>query len=331
MKYIKEKINGKYTERIITCTVFIILTLIIALGAAFAPKEITVYHGETIEKLYTSSQTVEEVLIEIRLEQSEDLFIVPGLETKIAAGMEIHIFKTENIPVYVDGKNKNISMPLIDMRYLLKRQGIFLEEADKIESNIFTEEDKYIRVVRITSGLIERQVDVDFNTLLRPNHDLFRGERRILTPGVKGSKLQLVHVIYEDNLPVEEQVLAEEIIQQPTDQIMEFGTKERIQPASRHAALTGNQRVVKEMVVEATAYTHTGNTTFTGIWPYEGVVAVDPRVIPLGTKMYVEGYGYAVAADTGGLIKGNIIDVFMDTHEKAVNWGRKKVKIYILE
>jgi 3D (Asp-Asp-Asp) domain-containing protein len=112
---------------------------------------------------------------------------------------------------------------------------------------------------------------------------------------------------------------------------MEFGTKERMQPTSRHAVLTGNQRVVKEMVVESTAYTHTGNTTFTGIWPYEGVVAVDPRVIPLGTKMYVEGYGYATAADTGGLIKGNIIDVFMDTHEKAVNWGRRQVKIYILE
>jgi len=58
---------------------------------------------------------------------------------------------------------------------------------------------------------------------------------------------------------------------------------------------------------------------------------VDPRVIPLGTLLYVEGYGYAEAQDTGGLIKGNIIDVFMDTEEKARQWGRRQVQVYILD
>ncbi|WP_051533823.1 3D domain-containing protein [Desulfitibacter alkalitolerans] len=327
MKYIKERIN----EKTITYIVFMSLVLIIALGAAFAPKEITIYQGQSVEKVYTTSQNVGEALIELGLEQTEELFVVPGMDAKIVAGMEIHIFNTENIRVYVDGMDENISMPLIDMRYLLSRQGIFLEETDKIDGNIFVEEEKYVKVIRVTTGVIEREVEINFNTVLRPNHELFRGERRILTPGVKGSKLEVVHVTYEDNIPAQKQVLAEEIIQEPRDQIMEFGTKERIQSASRNSVLTENQRIVKEMIVESTAYTHTGNTTFTGIWPYEGVVAVDPRVIPLGTKMYVEGYGYATAADTGGLIKGNIIDVFMDTHEKAVNWGRRQVKIYILE
>ncbi|MBQ9266909.1 3D domain-containing protein, partial [bacterium] len=67
------------------------------------------------------------------------------------------------------------------------------------------------------------------------------------------------------------------------------------------------------------------------------VIAVDPKVIPLGSKVYVEGlngaadYGYAVAADTGSAIKNNKIDVYMDTHSAALNWGRKSVKVYVVE
>lgn len=61
------------------------------------------------------------------------------------------------------------------------------------------------------------------------------------------------------------------------------------------------------------------------------VVAVDPRVISLGSKVYVEGYGYAVAADTGGAIKGNKIDLFMPNKQDALNWGRRTIPVTILE
>ena len=97
-------------------------------------------------------------------------------------------------------------------------------------------------------------------------------------------------------------------------------------------------RAGKEIYVTSTAYTANCNgcsgTTATGINlhanPNAKVIAVDPRVIPLGTKVYVEGYGYAIAADTGGAIKGNKIDVFFPSKSDAYRWGRKKVKIKIL-
>ena len=66
------------------------------------------------------------------------------------------------------------------------------------------------------------------------------------------------------------------------------------------------------------------------------VLSVDPTVIPLGSKLYVQGlngaadYGYAVAADTGGAIKGNRVDLYMDTHSQALQWGRRDVRVYIL-
>lgn len=95
----------------------------------------------------------------------------------------------------------------------------------------------------------------------------------------------------------------------------------------------------KEFTVSATAYTASctgcSGITKTGINlkknPGMKVIAVDPSVIKLGTKVHVEGYGYAVAGDIGGAIKGNKIDVFIPTKDAAYKWGRKNVKITILD
>ena len=81
--------------------------------------------------------------------------------------------------------------------------------------------------------------------------------------------------------------------------------------------------------MEATAYSG-GGTTASGMAAAVGRVAVDPRVIPLGTRLYIEGYGYAVAADTGGAIKGNRIDLFFETYDEAISFGRRKVTVYVL-
>lgn len=82
---------------------------------------------------------------------------------------------------------------------------------------------------------------------------------------------------------------------------------------------------------EATAYTWTGNRTATGTWPSRGTVAVDPRVIPLGTELHIEGYGPAVAADTGGAIQGQKIDLYMDSEHECLQWGRRQVEVRVIE
>lgn len=87
----------------------------------------------------------------------------------------------------------------------------------------------------------------------------------------------------------------------------------------------------KFLIMEATAYTHTGNRTYTGTWPSRGTIAVDPAVIPLGTQLWVEGYGIGIAADTGGAIRGNKIDLFMETRSECIEWGRRTVLVRILE
>lgn len=102
---------------------------------------------------------------------------------------------------------------------------------------------------------------------------------------------------------------------------------------------TPSKQVKKEITVESTAYTAYCNgcigITKTGIDlrknPNQKVIAVDPSIIPLGTNVYVEGYGHAVAGDVGSAIKGNTIDVYFPATKEAFEWGRKQVKVQILD
>ncbi len=112
--------------------------------------------------------------------------------------------------------------------------------------------------------------------------------------------------------------------------------KATVKKASTKKASTSS-KAYKTITVKATAYTAncTGcsGITATGLNlkknPNVKAISVDPKVIPLGTKVHVEGYGTAIAADTGGAIKGNKIDVFMPSKSKALNWGRKTVTVKV--
>ena len=91
-----------------------------------------------------------------------------------------------------------------------------------------------------------------------------------------------------------------------------------------------NNNVVRTMNVVATAYTGY-STTSTGQKPVWGTIAVDPKVIPYGTKVYIPQFGRTfIANNTGGAIKGNKIDIFMNTKKECYNWGRKNIEIQIL-
>ena len=87
----------------------------------------------------------------------------------------------------------------------------------------------------------------------------------------------------------------------------------------------------KIFTVLATAYTHTGRTTATGTWPVVGrTIAVDPRVIPLGSHVLINGVEY-IAEDTGGFIKGRRIDIFMDTKSECDIWGAQYIEVEVMK
>jgi len=98
---------------------------------------------------------------------------------------------------------------------------------------------------------------------------------------------------------------------------------------------SGTSRYSRALTMTATAYTayDDGNShyTYRGNYVRKGLVAVDPSVIPLGTRLYIPGYGYAVADDIGGAIKGNKIDLAFDSRSEALQFGRQTITVYIVE
>jgi len=170
-----------------------------------------------------------------------------------------------------------------------------------------------------------RLADVPVQTEVRESDELPPGMHKVLQEGSPGLKRQVVKLTTV-NGNTEEQVIHEFQLNTPKKRVIIENSK----PVSGEILDLAKLKVVKSFTVEATAYTYTGNRTATGLNPRVGLIAVDPKVIPLGSRVYVDGYGYAIAADTGGAIRGNKVDVFFPTLRECLDWGRRPVRLYLL-
>lgn len=172
---------------------------------------------------------------------------------------------------------------------------------------------------------------IPHKTVYQLSREVSPGRVRTKTPGKDGTVNITYEIKLKDGKPVSKKALFSTRVE-PTDKLVLIGKEGRI--TSRGSYERGK---VKVMTMNASAYDTSQQTipggsgrTATGIPAEFGVVAVDPRVIPLGTMVYVEGYGVALAADTGGAIKGKRIDLCFDSRAQALAFGRRKVKVHIL-
>ncbi|HBW39158.1 G5 and 3D domain-containing protein [Desulfosporosinus sp. BICA1-9] len=193
----------------------------------------------------------------------------------------------------------------------------------------------------ITSRIQVVEQEIPFETQYVESDKLLPGMSQTEEQGEEGVLRQVIKTFEVDGQPVDQQVVASLELKSPKKEVIiqnsEPIPKKKVIVQTPKKAIAEKEQVdlinlniSKTLDVEATAYTYTGNNTATGVKPREGLIAVDPKVIPMGTKVYVEGYGYAIAADTGGAILGNKIDVFFGTLRQCMDWGRKPVRIHIL-
>lgn len=188
----------------------------------------------------------------------------------------------------------------------------------------------------VTRHIVTRKLPIEraIERIIDPKMD--RGTSRVVREGSDGEMIQAVMVKRGDNGVISETVLSERVWVRPQPKVIATGSREplRVLLTSR-----GNYTYRTVMTMTATAYEpsprscgkYADGYTAIGMKAAPGVVAVDPRVIPLRTRLYVEGYGPALAADVGAAIKGNRIDVFFETVDEALRYGRRQVNVYILE
>jgi 3D (Asp-Asp-Asp) domain-containing protein len=169
---------------------------------------------------------------------------------------------------------------------------------------------------------------------IRFKTDMSPGTKKVVRRGEPGITVVTERVTLWNSVIVDRQVLSRVAVQRPQPGVIVAGPPRSIAEAM---AFTGIHKLVAVYAMVATAYTAdsaqavpTGRTA-TGLPAHYGVVAVDPRVIKLGSRLFIQGYGTAIAADTGGAIRGNRIDLCMDSLRSAIIWGRQPVRVYVLQ
>lgn len=177
--------------------------------------------------------------------------------------------------------------------------------------------------------IVQRE-PIPYPTLRKSSSALRNGSSKTVRAGINGEKQITYRVTYKDGKEVHREKVATKILKHSVPEVVAVGSRTTL--ASR-GYLSGR----KMIIMSATSYSPSprenggSSRTATGLKIGHGIVAVDPNFIPLGTKLYIEGYGYAVAGDTGGAIKGNRIDLGHDSTSASNRFGRRKVKVYILD
>lgn len=285
--------------------------------------------------IVTESARLDEALADAGIAVGPSDVVEPPLDTVLAGTGPVEVTIRRAVPVtLVDGgRRRTVRTTARTVAELLAHQSVTLGEMDSLSvpRTAPITAGLEVRIIRRAEEFVATYVEIPFETVERPDSRLVVGSEEVIQTGVPGRKRVERFVRYEDGVEVSSEVVSETVVEEPTPQIVAYGTGGVVTRGGEQFRYTD----VLEMV--ATGYTPgpesnpDGNgLTYTGIPAARGIVAVDPSVIPLYTRLYVEGYGPALAADTGGAIKGNRIDLCFETVEEALAWGVRTVTVYVL-
>lgn len=252
-------------------------------------------------------------------------------------GTDVYITRAFFVNISADGMQTALKTSPATVREVLKSAEIEVSDGDIVNPTLDTVllGDSQIEINRVSTATVTETQTVEFSIERVNTDELYVGQTKVKTKGENGKKEYAYSITYVDGKETERTLVSEKTVKEPVDKVILVGTKKK--PVVSTASTPTEYKAVYTM--KATAYTYGedgGNRTATGIRPYRGVVAVDPSVIPLGSKLYIETsdgsfvYGNAVAADTGGAIKGNRVDIFFESNGECISFGRRTVNVYII-
>ncbi|SMC72112.1 3D domain-containing protein [Sporomusa malonica] len=319
---------AKYRKSKAIIIVALLLASLVATGFVWAYKKVQIVadgQNYSVNTLYKSPHKIlKQAGITLSPEDEIRLSTV-----KVNTGTVIEVFRAVPVMVTYQGKNTSLITGKPTVREVADQLGI---PQDKVK--LIPGEDSRpvagmnIKAVTLSEKIEEQESPDLYQVVRQPDATLEKGVEEVVQAGENGLKKATVRVRFEDGIKVSADVLSEIVAVGSKPQIIRVGTRD-IVDTSR-----GAMRFRDIRYMEATAYLPTDGSalglTATGISARRGVVAVDPDVIPLGTRVYVPGYGMGLAADTGGAIVGDKIDLCVEDASEAWRFGRRTVKVYVL-
>ena len=332
--YARSAIRFLGNHRIPTTTICccMVLTMLMSVITVTIQKVDVYDNGELVYSYHTADSAESSIL------EKSGLTLGLGDEcilTEENGIVTANITRALPVSVHADGQTILVMMTGGTVAKALTKAGLACGQRDRLN---FETTDKVfsgmlITLDRITGDQVVETVSLSYNTKKVETDELYVGETKVQQQGEKGEKKNTYEVTYVNGEESDRELISSEITKEPVDKIILVGTKVKSTFLKSSTAPTNYKKVIS---MTATAYS-AGGTTASGLPAQWGVVAVDPNVIPLGTKVYVETpdgkyiYGTAVAADTGGAIKGYKIDICVNTRKEAYAFGRRNVNVYILD
>ena len=308
---------------------------------AFADSEVS-------QEYSTRQELVSGFLTEngIEIGEFDKMSMLP--EDELYSGARLVIRKGRNFSVSVDGNVEIVTTTKKTVREAFEEAGIMVTESDRIEPSLDETvlEGMQVDVYRVLNQQITVDEEIPFKSNEVSDSSLDKGKTKIKVKGQNGLKRAVYNITTENGIEIKRELVSCVTVKEPVTQVVSVGTAQKSKSNSSvpRGTITTNAgkslNYSKKLTVTATAYTDSsGNKTAGGMMPQYGVIAVDPKVIPLGTKLYVEStddgkswtYGYCIAGDTGGAIKGNKIDLFYNSESECVRFGRRTAIVYVLD
>lgn len=306
-----------------------------------APREpviLFVHQGDLTLRLSTTRVSVGSALTAHQLRLGSHDYVTPLPTSAVTPGMHVYIYRAKRISI-VDGEvTATFYTTAETVAQALRQANIALGESDRVEPDLESRlgEGTSVTVIRVEEAVITVAEALPYTTVYRNDPGLEEGETLLLQAGREGTRYRRVQIIYENGSEVARRLLDSWLEPAPQPAIVAQGT---YTPVKTLETPDGVIHYVRTLRVLATWYNASDGgrppddpsygLTATGIPVDKGIIAVDPNVIPLGTRLYIPGYGPAVAADTGGGVVGNHIDLGFP-EGITPDWQTGWVTIYIL-
>ncbi len=319
------------------------------------PHQVLLYDEDRLVKILTVTGTAGDAAETAGVELKDGDELSLGENIVLTADMQLRIERAFKVKVKVDGKTKKINTVGGTTEEVLKKAGIKLGADDIVtpKRNKEITKSTKITVQRVAYKTYKKTEVIPFETKVEYDESKYHEEVKVKKKGKDGKVVNYYKETYVDGKLTDTEITQSDVKKEPVTKIIVRGSKGSLYGGAVSSRviselvppyridLDENDRPIKykkKIVGKATAYC-TGTITSTGRRAQPGVVAVDPREIPYGSRLYIVSsdnryvYGYAIAGDTGGFIHNSttVVDLYIRSYETCVQFGRRNVEIYVLE
>jgi len=271
-------------------------------------------------------------------------------------GETILIKRALPVRLIIEGKEETVWTHALTVAELLHEKGVQLNEDDLVYPSLAEQlsPGQTVKVIRIVKERLIETEEIPFDTVRVANPLLEYGAVKVIEEGSPGIRENVIEVVKREEEELSREMISSRVIKEPKVQLMEYGVKNTLSRGGRIYEYDQVLEVVATAYCPGTpgsgcpidergasqctgfnndGYTYTGVRAIAGDGSPENphIIAIDPAVIPLKTLVFIEGYGFARAEDTGSAIKGKRIDLLFDKHHDAWLFGRKVLKVFILK